>query len=269
MKLELRPIDSIQELREIEFVQREVWGLRDLDIVPALVLKATIAAGGSLIGAFHGNEIAGFVYAFVGLESGETILHSDMLAVRTQYRGTGLGVRLKLAQRERAMSQGIARITWTFDPLQSENAHLNFRKLGVTSDRYIEDFYGETSSPLHQATETDRLWVSWKLDSRHVLERITGHPPTARHVARRIQVMGLNGVPQLQPGTEISDPEVAIEIPSDFRGLVAVDPALAEVWREASRRTFQDLFSRGYSVTDFVRGEKAGTYLLSREAAQD
>ncbi len=245
MNIELRSIESMQELREIEVVQREVWGLSDLDIVPALVLKATIAAGGSLIAAFHGREIAGFVYGFVGLDEGETILHSDMLAVRTRYRGTGLGLRLKLAQRERAMSQGIRRITWTFDPLQSENAHLNFRKLGVTSSRYIEDFYGETSSPLHQATATDRLWVSWDLDSQRVRERIGGLTST------------------------LSDPETFIEIPSDFRQLVLVDRALAREWREVSRNAFQDLFARGYSVFDFVRGEKTGTYLLRREAATD
>ncbi len=245
MEIELRSIESIQALREIELVQREVWGLSDLDIVPALVLKATIAAGGSLIAAFDGNQIAGFVYAFVGVDEAETILHSDMLAVRTKYRGTGLGVRLKLAQREMAMSQGIRRITWTFDPLQSENAHLNFRKLGVTSSRYIEDFYGETSSPLHYATATDRLWVSWELDSQRVRERISGSTAT------------------------LCDPEIVIEIPSDFRQLMLVDPALAREWREVSRRTFQDQFSRGYSVFDFVRGEKAGTYVLRRETAPD
>lgn len=268
MNIEIRSISSMKELRKIENVQREVWGLEDLDIVPALVLRATIAAGGSLIGAFHDISIAGFVYAFVGREGGETILHSDMLAVRTAYRGAGLGVRLKLAQRELASSQGIRRITWTFDPLQSENAHLNFRRLGVTSDRYIEDFYGETSSPLHGCTATDRLWVSWELDSLRVRERITGDPATVAPSDHRIQVMVRDSAPQVHPG-EIFDSEVSIEIPSDFRQLMLVDPALAREWREVSRRTFQDLFSRGYSVFDFVRGEKAGTYLLRRKGATD
>ena len=68
---------------------------------------------------------------------------------------------LKQAQRERALTLGIQRITWTFDPLQSKNAHLNFAKLGTVSDRYKPDFYGpETSSLLHR-NGTDRLWVTW------------------------------------------------------------------------------------------------------------
>jgi len=33
-------------------------------------------------------------------------------------------------------------MTWTFDPLQSRNANLNFTKLGVIADRYETDFYG-------------------------------------------------------------------------------------------------------------------------------
>jgi len=81
-----------------------------------------------------------------------------MLAVLDAYRHLDLGSRLKQAQRERALALGVQEITWTYDPLQSRNAHFNFSKLGVVSDTYKVDFYGpETSSLLHQ-NGTDRLW---------------------------------------------------------------------------------------------------------------
>ena len=74
-----------------------------------------------------------------------------MLAVREPYRNLDLGHKLKLAQRERALAMRVPEMTWTFDPLQSRNAHLNFGKLGVVSDIYKIDFYGPvTSSVLHQ-----------------------------------------------------------------------------------------------------------------------
>lgn len=260
---------GIPELRKVEDLQREVWGLRDLDIVPSLVLKASIAAGGYLIGAFDGEDLAGFVYAFVGIENGETVLHSDMLAIRASHRGKGLGRRLKLAQRESALSRGIRRITWTFDPLQSENAHLNFRRLGVTSDRYLDDFYGETGSMLHEGTATDRLWVSWKLDSQRVFERIAGSPGNQERPARQRLSVREDRYPEMHPDSELSEMDIALEIPSDFRQLTARDLPLAEAWRKASRRAFQELFARGYSVRDFIRGEKRGSYLLSRDAAGD
>src|SRR5436853_2757225 len=95
-----------------------------------------------------------------------------MLSVKSAYRNFNLGYKLKLAQRERVLAQGIDRITWTFDPLQSLNAYFNFRKLGVIADAYKINFYGEaTSSFLHQIG-TDRLWVTWLLDSERVRERL-------------------------------------------------------------------------------------------------
>src|SRR5205823_12502738 len=85
-----------------------------------------------------------------------------------------LGYKLKLVQRERALGMRIPTMTWTFDPLQRRNAHLNFGKLGVVSDTYKIDFYGpETSSVLHR-NSTDRLWVKSLLASRRVQERLQG-----------------------------------------------------------------------------------------------
>jgi predicted GNAT superfamily acetyltransferase len=118
------------------------------------------------------EKLVGFAFGFLGREHGQTTIHSHMLAVLESYRHLDLGRRLKLAQRERALAMGIREMTWTFDPLQSRNAHFNFAKLGVVSDTYKVDFYGpETSSVLHR-NGTDRLWVRWLLDSRRVRERI-------------------------------------------------------------------------------------------------
>ena len=77
------------------------------------------------------------------------------------------------------MAMGVREMTWTFDPLQSRNAHFNFSKLGVVSDTYKVDFYGpETSSMLHR-NGTDRLWVRWMLNSRRVRDRLAGKSTSA------------------------------------------------------------------------------------------
>src|SRR5262252_8498750 len=168
----IRDIEGVAELRAVEALQKEVWGSDDLDVVPLTLLVASRAVGATLIGAYDGGRLVGFVYGFTGYEHGQVTHHSHMLAVKPGYRNHKLGFKLKLAQRERVLAQGITRITWTFDPLQSLNAHLNFGNLGVVSDSYKTNFYGEaTSSFLHQAG-TDRLWVTWFLDSQRVRERI-------------------------------------------------------------------------------------------------
>ena len=160
-----RDIKQLSEMREVERLQKIVWGVEDLDILPALAMRPLIEIGGILIGAFDKDRMVGFVFGFPGRHDGENIIHSDMLGVLPEYRSFSLGFRLKLAQRERAIAMGIETITWTFDPLRARNARLNFSRLGVTANRYEIDYYGETSSVLHRLG-TDRLWVTWALNSR-------------------------------------------------------------------------------------------------------
>jgi predicted GNAT superfamily acetyltransferase len=167
--MDIREIRGHAELHAVEELQKEVWQCSDLEVLPAIHMTAAREVGSILLGAFDGGALIGFVYGFPGFEHDERVIHSDMLAVRDAYRDRGIGRALKLAQREHALTRGVKRITWTFDPMQTRNAFLNFEKLGVTADRYLRDFYGETTSPLH-AGGTDRLWVTWRLDGRPALE---------------------------------------------------------------------------------------------------
>ena len=174
----IREIRSHDELLAIEKLQQEVWGCNDLEVVPALHMIAALQVGAIVVGAFDGAVMIGFAYGFPGFEGGHRVIHSDMLAVRDSYRDRGIGRALKLAQRDGALARGVDRITWTFDPLQTRNAFLNLEKLGVISDRYLRDFYGQTSSPLH-AGGTDRLWVTWHLHGRPAF-----HGPESRIAVR-------------------------------------------------------------------------------------
>src|SRR6185295_20426367 len=122
----IRDIDEPAEMRAVEELQKEVWGIPDLDVVPLTHLVAAKEAGGVLIGAFDGETLVGFVYGFPSFEHGQVAHHSHMLAVKPVYRNYDLGRRLKLAQREHVIAQGMELISWTFDPLQSLNAHFNF-----------------------------------------------------------------------------------------------------------------------------------------------
>ncbi|HZE70744.1 MAG TPA: GNAT family N-acetyltransferase, partial [Pyrinomonadaceae bacterium] len=158
--IKIRDITDLAEMRAVEELQKEIWGVEDREVFPALAMRPITAVGGILIGAFDADRLVGFVFGFPGIEQGQATLHSDMLAVKAEYRSQGLGYQLKLAQREHALNKGISTITWTFDPLQAANAHLNFARLGVVADRYLVNFYGETTSFLHQAG-TDRLWLTW------------------------------------------------------------------------------------------------------------
>lgn len=264
----IRDVAGEAEHHAVEEIQREAWGFNDLDIVPAATLIATQHAGGIVLGAFEGDCMIGFAYAFPAFEEGRTSMHSHMLAVRSEYRNAHAGFYLKLAQRERTLEKGLDEITWTFDPLQSLNAHLNFSKLGVVSRRYLVNFYGEaSSSPLHQGFGTDRLWVSWLLNSDRVKQCISRTPShrAAKAVAasndagsfiQSALIYSEGARPLLGDfSSGLGANRCTIEIPHDINSLKERDPKLGTEWRAATRAAFLAAIEAGFLVEDFVRIE--------------
>lgn len=268
--IKLRAIDDVEEMRAVEELQKEVWGIPDLDVVPLTQLVAAKEAGGVLIGAFDGEALVGFVYGFPSFERGQLAHHSHMLAVRSEYRNLDLGRRLKLAQREHVIGQGIDLMSWTFDPLQSLNAYFNFSKLGVVADRYLLDFYGrEAASFLHQ-TGTDRLWISWFIASEGVERKINGLGEEIRvEVSVPLVQIADDDSPQRNDLTEGLAQDIAsIEIPSDIDSLQQRSPEIAARWRRETRWAFTEALSAGYFVASFARESRgamrSGKYLLQK-----
>ncbi len=289
-QIAIRDLKSIDDLTQLKALEKEVWGMADEDTLPLTLAIALKTAGNIFVGAFETakdsknkdkEKIVGFAFGFPGREHGLTTLHSHMLAVLDQYRHLDLTLRLKQAQRERAMGMGIHEMTWTYDPLQSRNAHFNFAKLGVVSDTYKVDFYGpETSSVLHR-NGTDRLWVRWILDSRRVRDRLSG-----KNVNSRTET--LDGLRLLAPlvrfdpsgkparanlADSLARQRVSIEIPGDILEVERTDMSLAREWREATRWAFREALKAGFVVAEFcrsIRGQQGpGAYLLQQASVTD
>jgi predicted GNAT superfamily acetyltransferase len=275
----IRDLESFEDLQQAEAAEKEVWALADRDVLPMTMAIATKAAGSIWIGAFDGREMAGFAFGFLGVEQGHLMLHSHMLAVREPYRDLDVGHKLKLAQRERALAMRIQEITWTFDPLQSKNAHLNFGKLGVISNSYKIDFYGpKTSSVLHR-NSTDRLWVTWPVASRRVRDRLAGKNNRAElldllsNLLPLIQFNGDGKPARTDLAAALSRQRIAIEIPSDILSVERKDPGLAREWRLATRWAFTEALKAGFFVAEFcrmVRGKQGpGVYLLEKGSVEE
>lgn len=272
----LRDLETISDIEPMLRLEKEVWGLDEADVTPLTLVVALRAAGSILLGAFEASELVGFALAFPSFEHSRIGLHSHMLAVRASHRKYGLGYRLKLAQRERALAMGITEMTWTFDPLRSLNAHLNFNKLGVISDSYRVDFYGpQTSSPLH-TNGTDRLWVTWHMADSRVQQRLNGKDGSAevldalRHLEPLIRFNG-DGKPAAGDlAASLSRQRIAIEIPRDMDRIEHADKQLAREWRLATRRAFSQALDAGFVVKEFcrsIRGKQGpGVYLLERRS---
>jgi predicted GNAT superfamily acetyltransferase len=275
----IRDLEDFDDLKQVEAVEREVWGLADVDVLPLSMTIATKASGSIWLGAFDGQRLVGFAFGFLGTEQGRLMLHSHMLAVRDGYRDLNLGLKLKVAQRDRALVARLQEMTWTYDPLQSKNAHFNFSKLGVVANTYKVDFYGpETSSILHR-NGTDRLWVRWPLASRRVQERIQGKDGRAMvldvlsRLSPLIRFNGDGGPVRTDLQDALSRQRIAIEIPSDIGLVEKKDPVLAREWREETRWAFSEALKAGFFVAEFCRNVRGlqgpGTYLLEKGMVED
>ncbi|HMQ04867.1 MAG TPA: GNAT family N-acetyltransferase [Pyrinomonadaceae bacterium] len=270
LTLQIRPVSTIDEFREAELLQKEVWGIPDMDVVPMYHLVAAKESGGVILGAFDREEMVGFVYGFVGFERGRTVHHSHMLAVREAYRSQGLGYQLKCEQRNSILDQGIEIMTWTFDPLQSRNAFFNFRKLGVVADRYYTDLYGSDAASFLHRNGTDRLWVSWHVAGERVSRRLSGEErfePEGKAIS--LVSIDASGKPLRNDRVSLGETDrLNIEIPGDISAIELADPSLARHWRLETRAAFSMALNARFLVEDFRvndrGGEKFGCYVLTK-----
>ncbi len=273
--MHIRHLATIDDCRRVAALERQIWGYTDSDdLVSPPMLMVSIRRGGILLGAFDDQEaMQGFAYSVPGLKDGALMQWSHMLGVAPAARHSGLGGRLKRAQRDAALRMGIDLVEWTYDPLQAINAHLNFAKLGVVVGEYEENAYGDSSSALHRGTPSDRFIAEWHLTRPHVERRLAawGLP-----VVRDQSVTGavLVNKPEetdgsLSPGsTDLAadDRRVLVEIPMGFSEMQTTRPELALAWRMHTRKVFQTYFGRGYQAVDFFLSRAAGRghYLLVR-----
>lgn len=287
----LKVLESPQEMEEVENLQRLIWSGSETEVVPAHILLAIVHNGGVAIGAFlkspaekkletieknHQQGISsllGFVFGFPGLYTtpdGPRPKHcSHMMGVHPDYRSLGIGFSLKRAQWQMVRYQGLDRITWTYDPLLSRNAFLNITRLGAVCNTYRRNEYGELRDELNLGLPSDRFQVDWWVNSKRVERRLSTKArlplDLAHFLAAGAEIVnpteaddsGLprpgehNMLAEIQARQEPT-PIVLLEIPSDFLALKERDKDLAITWRIHSRELFEDLFSAGYLVTDFI-----------------
>jgi predicted GNAT superfamily acetyltransferase len=254
----IRPLSDYGEMKRAVDFQRLIWGAGFTELVPAVVFWFASRTGGIVAGAFDdADTMVAFLFGMTGWDGARPIHWSDMLAVLPSHRGQGLGFALKRYQRDRLLETGVTTVSWTFDPLEARNAHLNFARLGVTSHEYIRDAYGASSSPLHEGIGTDRLVVTWALDSPRVRGRMEGNADP----------VGYDDGEEINPGGgalrfDLTAPRVWLRVPGDIQTLKGRDPESARRWREETRAAFEAYLGRGYEVRELVRDGEGGRYLL-------
>jgi predicted GNAT superfamily acetyltransferase len=242
----IRECVTIAELDSCVCLQREVFGLPDLEISPRRHLIVSRQAGGWTLGAFVDERLVGFVHHLAAVRGTEIFGYSHMMAVDPTLQNQGVGARLKWSQRERAIQEGRSFIKWTWDPMQARNAHFNLNRLGVTVSSYTENFYGTDymTTPLLTNTapagiDSDRLFAEWQLNSARVIGLANGGTAPAATV-----------------------PAAKIEIPIDWTKLSQENASQAKQEQLRVRLQFQEAFAAGLVAAGFERSSEQPRYLL-------
>lgn len=246
--MEIRQVTTIEDYDACVRLQREVFGLPDLEISPRRHLIVTTQSGGWALGAFVEGKLVGFVLQLPAVRGEEIFGYSHMMAVAAEYQNQGVGASLKWAQRARALAEGRDFIKWTFEPIRARNAHFNLNRLGVVIRSYAVNFYGTdyATNPAERSAgqlgmDSDRLFASWELRSPRVEALADGREYS------------------------VGQPDQVIEIPGDFSALLKSDAAAAKAESLRIREEFLRAFAAGLVCRGFERDEKRPRYLLFRE----
>ena len=236
--IEIRSLERAEEMSVGVVLQMKFWGYSVLDTVPEQMFVVAKESGGQVLVAYDGETPLGFALAYAGYEHGRAYLHSHMVGVVPGNQDKGIGRLLKLAQRDDAIARGIDLIAWTFDPLQVKNAYFNLARLGAIVRKYLPNFYGLTSSPLHAGLPTDRLVAEWWVRSPRVESILNGAALPPRSDAGRVR------------------------IPANIRTICADTPAEAEAIQKSAREQFQAAFASGRAAVGFELDQAFGSYIL-------
>jgi predicted GNAT superfamily acetyltransferase len=231
----IRICNTFEDYEKCIELQRKVWHLRDIDITPLRIYVISQNAGGFTLGAFSSEgEMIGFLHTLPAVgERREFIYYSHMLAIVPEMQNSGLGREMKLRQRERALENRVPYLIWTFDPLQSRNAHLNINKLGCIIRRYKINFYSSSMASVFDANvESDRLMAEWWISSPRVEAAIAGRRP------------------DFPPDAPF------VEVPYDIASVRAHNLDAVREWRNKTREQFQSVFGRGLVCTGFEPGSE-------------
>ncbi|WP_456277540.1 GNAT family N-acetyltransferase [Bacillus sp. AK128] len=261
-----KEVTNLDEIKEIVALQEKIWSQSVVTPLPQLV--AAFHHGGVVIGAFHQDKIIGFSYGFPGFKGGNPYLISHMTAVLPEYQNAGVGLGLKLKQREWAISTGgYEKIVWTYDPLEARNGYFNLMKLGGYSRQYINAYYGIMEDKLNQGLPSDRFLVEWDICSERVEKAISHQSRTMVEVNHYPVLLEMSGYAPVNK-QEIGDHSgYLIAVPSNIQEIKQQNLDIAKQCRFDLRYLFTDAISKGFVVTGMLKAQDPGAqyYVIEKQ----
>ena len=260
----IRDLHELEDLTELEALLAAIWERPDDPPINTELLRALANSGNYVAGARVGGRLVGGLVGWLGVRaSNELHLHSHILGVVAESQVAGVGFELKQDQRRWCLKRGVKTVEWTTDPLVRRNAYFNLTKLGARAREYLVNFYGVMADGLNAGEESDRLLISWELDSPNARTAAEGRAlepdvsSLVRDGAGALLSVGPSGEPVA--GQASAARVLLCQVPEDIVVLRHANPGLARDWRLALRGVMHDALGAGYAVTGATR---SGWYVL-------
>ncbi len=265
-------------LYQVEMLQKEIWGFKDLGpCYPARLYKVEAKIGGTPLIALKEGIVVGFLLGFAAYDREGPYIWSQIMGVHPSFQGKGIATALKMRQKEVAIERNIKRIEWTFDPLEARNALFNLSKLGAKGIKYEKDIYGTADGPMY-ALPADRLRVRWNVKEER--ERIT-EVFSSRDLPKALDAQNLDGVlvPK-DPDFGLKAREFVAIIPENIRELISKEDKgegfppgerfpVSWKWRECVSKVLVFYMEKGWMVVNAFKDEKGTWLLLSKEGKNE
>lgn len=276
----VRLLKSLEDFYNFQELQRRIWSSDEDDIIPIHVLVTQAKNGGLLQGAFveQGAEstggMVGMAFGWPGYDTHtqppRLKFCSHIAGVLTEWHGLGIGLRLKLAQRDYLLAQGLMEwMTWTYDPLQRVNARFNIHRLGATCTTYHRDVYGPMNDALNAGLPTDRCQVEWHMRSERVRHALSPQRPDPAWGDLPLEIgetrpLGVDEKVRVPAATRLrlDGRPVAVPIPHSLASLRSAGGGLLVEWRHYQRELIESALAAGYQIVDCVELFDLGAHYI-------
>lgn len=274
----IREVKTNEEFSDVQNLHKIIWGIKDIDVHPKHMLVGIQKSSGLLLCAYYNKQPIGFFLGYCGLtEDLKPYLHCHNIAVLKNYRNCGIGCRLLMGVKNYMRIHKIQLARATFDPLESGNANLYFRKAGCISNKYIRDYYGTMLDQRNADIPSDRLLVEYFISS-NLVDR---HPDQTQlsislknledlrnKALNRSQSSDVNLlVPKVldldkKKLVQNQVKDVYIEIPSNYQEMRQKNMHSVVKWRFELRDLIEKCFDLGMVIIGFIRLKDHCYYIL-------
>jgi len=279
----VKPIADMAGCAHLQEVHARIWtGGGGIEIIPSHVLITMAKNGGLVLGAYtpdgpaETGGMVGFLLGWLatipeteGQSTPPKLKHCSHIAgVLPDWQGQGIGLKLKLAQREAVLAQGVTEhATWTYDPLYWVNGRMNIHRLGAICTTYKRNVYGEIDDDLNAGAPTDRCQVDWFLNSprvRHAISADRRDPAWDFTAMQRLptkpSVTGLREPDSYR--LALDGAPIMLPLPDDVSTLRQQEQGLLVTWRFFTRDVIEQAFAAGYALVDCVPVETHGWHYI-------